>query len=394
MIRVLSSVLLLLIPPLTPVRSRPTAGPARLENVRYYAYDDYTRVVLDLSRSMRITEKILHEADRERLFFDLRNCRFSSAFPVYKKKEIPISSGNLKGIRLGEPGGGAIRVVFDFDHIGRYNRFYLTSPFRIVFDIYEEKLEPVVTIPRTATPTFTTPEKPSMARQLGLGVRRIVLDPGHGGKDPGAVNLRQKLQEKEITLDIAHKLKKMLEEHAEFEIMMTRNDDRYVSLEERTAIANSTNSDLFISIHTNSSRKREASGLETYFLSLTTDPWAMSVAATENAMSAKSIGELRSILDQIVKSSMIAESKILSHYLHKQIVTNVHGKHPRIPDLGIKQAPFYVLLGARMPACLVELSFISYEEEARLLSSSEYRRTLAAGLYLGITSFINSLGEN
>jgi N-acetylmuramoyl-L-alanine amidase len=366
------------------------AAPIRLENIRTYNYPEYTRVVLDLSATVRIQEKTLRERDRERLFFDLPGCRFGPDFPTGKRREIRIENGNLKDIRLGQWREGTLRVVFDFDRINPYSRFCLTSPFRIVFDIYRTSQ---AAEPSRQDAPLSGGLEPSMARQLGLGVRRIVIDAGHGGRDPGTVNRRLGLQEKDITLDVARRLQAMLSEHSELEIIMTRRSDEYVALEERTAIANSRRADLFVSIHTNSAPRLTARGVETYFLSLTTDRRAMDVAAQENAMSRKSIGEMRSILDQIIKGANIAESRILTGKLQTSLVGNLRRKFDTIGDLGVKKAPFYVLVGAQMPSSLVEISFLSCQEEARRLATNDYRHMVAGGLYLGVMDFIRSFSQ-
>jgi N-acetylmuramoyl-L-alanine amidase len=402
----------------------PARGPVRLENIRYYSYPEYTRVVLDLSGEIKIAEKVLRGGEGGRLFFDLKNCRFALGYPSEKMSEIRIAAGNLQRIRIGKFQTQTIRVVFDFDRIGTYNRFYLTSPFRVVFDIYRRaefvsRSRQAVEAPQDgtgATPTTlkppageTTPPptgeetpgggqpagtgSPSIARQLGLGVHRIVIDPGHGGKDPGTINRSLGLKEKDITLDISKRLNAILNEHKDLEVILTRPRDEFVPLEERAAIANSNLGDIFVSIHTNSAPRRSARGVESYYLSVTADPWAMEVAALENAMSSKSMADMRSILDQILQNSKISESRIFSQFLQNGMVANLKRKFDAIEDLGVKKAPFYVLLGAQMPSALVEVSFLSHTDEARRLAAPEYRQAVAAGLYLGIIHFIQSLGK-
>lgn len=364
-----------------------------LENIRYYAYPDYTRVVIDLSSSIKIKEKILPDQNKTRLYFDLKGCKLSSDFPCEKTKEIIINSGNLKKIRTGKRGNYTRRIVFEFDHIEKYDKFYLISPFRIVFDIFQDRIEekPIYNI--SITPPKNIKDNYSIARQLGLGVHRIVIDPGHGGKDPGAINRKFKIYEKNLTLDIAKKLKKIIKQHSTYEVILTREDDRYISLEERTAIANSKKADLFISIHLNSAPRKGARGVETFYLSFASDPWAIRVAAQENATSTKNISEMKSILEQIVKNTKISESKILSNCIQKNIVTQLRKKYRKINNLGVKKAPFYVLVGARMPAVLAEVSFLSNSQEAKRLKSSTYRYSIANGIYYGIMSYIKSLGK-
>ena len=370
-------------------------APVKLQNIRYYPYAEYTRVVLDLSSDLKISEKVIKGSDSGRLFFDLKNCRFAAAYPLEKKNEIKIKTGNLKQIRIGKLNQETIRVVFDFDQIGKYTRFYLTSPFRIVFDIYRQAkfVSHAQESQIQAQATALAKGNPSLARQLGLGVHRIVIDPGHGGKDPGTVNRSLNLEEKSITLDIAKRLNAILNEHAELEIILTRPRDEYVALEERAAIANSNQGDIFISIHTNSAPRKTARGIEAYYLNITADPRAMEVAAQENAMGSKSMAEMRTILDQILQNSKIVESKILAQYIQENMVSNLKIKFSEIEDLGVKKAPFYVLLGAQMPSALVEVSFLSCNDEASRLAMPAYRQAIAAGLYLGIINFIKSLGK-
>ena len=370
-------------------------SPVKLQNIRFYPYAEYTRVVLDLSSDLKISEKVIKGSDSGRLFFDLKNCRFAAAYPLDKKNEIKIKAGNLKQIRIGKLSRETIRVVFDFDQIGKYTRFYLTSPFRIVFDIYRQAkfVSHAQESQAQSQATAVAKGNPSIVRQLGLGVHRIVIDPGHGGKDPGTVNRSLDLEEKSITLDIAKRLNAILNEHAELEIILTRPRDEYVALEERAAIANSNQGDIFISIHTNSAPRKTARGIEAYYLNITADPRAMEVAAQENAMSSKSIAEMRTILDQILQNSKIAESKILAQYIQESMVGNLRMKFDGIEDLGVKKAPFYVLLGAQMPSALLEVSFLSCQDEASRLATPSYRQAIAAGLYLGIINFIQSLGK-
>ncbi len=385
-----------------------TPGQARLENIRYYSYPEYTRVVIDLSREIRISEKVLRGGEGGRLFFDLKDCRFALNYPRERMNEIRIAAGNLQRIRIGKFQTQTIRVVFDFDRIGKYNRFYLTSPFRIVFDIYrqdefvsharqqasDDPPPATAKVPGEGVPPGTAGGgTPSIARQLGLGVHRIVIDPGHGGKDPGTVNRALGLKEKDVTLDIGKRLNAILNEHKDLEVILTRPRDEYVPLEERAAIANSNHGDVFISIHTNSAPRLSARGVESYYLNMTTDPRAMEVAAQENAMSTKSMADMRTILDQILRNSKISESRIFSQCLQGSMVANLRSKYDAIEDLGVKKAPFYVLLGAQMPSALVEVSFLSHAAEARRLGTPEYRQAVAAGLYLGIIHFIQSLGK-
>jgi N-acetylmuramoyl-L-alanine amidase len=390
-------ILLLIVLSVLPVRVFSANG-VSLNNIRFYAYPDYTRVVLDLSGSLKVNEKILPGKDLSRLYFDLHGCLFARSFPKEKNREILIKSGNLKKIRLGVRDKRTIRVVFDFDKIGKYDKFYLTSPFRVVFDIFkQEDVAPKGAAGVNEVEPTKPPEKIgdqySMIRQLGLGVHRIIVDPGHGGKDPGTFNRHLGLYEKTLVLDIAKRLKKVFEQNSKYQIVLTRDSDRYISLEERTAIANSQKGDLFVSIHLNSSPRKHVRGVETFYLNITTDPWAINVAAMENAVGLKSIGEMSTIVEKIVKNTKKSESKILCQFIQKGLVDNLNHKYSRIVSLGVKKAPFYVLVGARMPAALVEASFLSNSQEAKRLRSQNYRDQIARGLYSGIIAYIKSLGK-
>jgi N-acetylmuramoyl-L-alanine amidase len=383
-----------------------SAKTVKLKNIRYYPYTDYTRVVLDLTGELGIKEKILPGKETSRMYFDLKGCILDKSFPPEKLHSIEVDDGNLKRIRLGKRQGGTYRVVFDFDHIGKYHRFYLTSPFRIVFDIFQDpngdkqQKETILAPPSTTTTVPSTPPKSidgkySIARQLGLGVHRIIIDPGHGGKDPGTSNRKLKLHEKDLVLDICKRLKKLFEkQNNKYEVLMTRYTDVYISLEERTAIANSKKGDLFVSVHINSAPRKKARGIETYFLSMTTDPWAIKVAAQENAVSTKSIGEMKSILEQILKNAKNSESKALSGMIQQNLVKKLKMKYNDIYDLGVKKAPFYVLAGAQMPSVLAEVSFLSNYAEGKRLKTQQYRQRIAQGLFDGIMEYIKSLGKD
>lgn len=359
---------------------------AHLKNIRYYPGETYTRVVLDLSAPLTIKEKVLPGDPIDRLYFDLEPCDFAKEFPAEKKKRITVKSGYLQQIRLAMNKKNSVRVVFDFDKIGKYTMFYLTSPFRVVFDIFQEE--------KKATPTLQPVDSSySIVRQLGLGVRTIVIDPGHGGKDPGTENLSLNLSEKEITLDIALQLKSLFRETPGLTVILTREQDQYLALEERTAIANSNKADLFISIHVNSAPRKSAHGIESYYLNMTTDPWAMEVAALENKVNGKSIGEMSDIVEQIVKHAQVSESKVFTEHIQASLVNRLQKKYKSALDLGVKKAPFFVLAGADMPSSLVEVSFLSNTAEGKCLRSPAYRGAIADGLYSGILEYIKTLNK-
>jgi N-acetylmuramoyl-L-alanine amidase len=228
-----------------------------------------------------------------------------------------------------------------------------------------------------------------LARQLNLRISRIVVDPGHGGRDYGAPGYLKGVHEKHITLQIAKKLTQQLRKELKCEVIMTRTSDRYLTLEERTAFANTKNADLFISIHTNANRDKRAYGISTYFLNFSDDDESKYVAAMENATSTKNISDLEQILFSLMHYSKINESSRLAAYIQEGMTGHLKARgYSRIKSKGVKQAPFYVLMGATMPSILVETSFISNPRECRRLVNPKYQQRLAEGIVKGIRKYI------
>ncbi len=224
----------------------------------------------------------------------------------------------------------------------------------------------------------------TLVEQLGLTVRTIMIDPGHGGKDPGAIG-PGKVYEKDVNLRFALILGKMLEQEG-FKVLYTREKDTFIPLEDRTAQANLKNADLFISVHCNAIHLPSLSGLETYYLDLATSKDAVRVAARENAVSARSISDLQVILTDLMLNSKLKESKDLAKSVHSRVVSSVRQKH-KVRDHGVRSAPFYVLMGAKMPAILLELGYLTNPEEAKRLQSDDYLKLLAAGVVKGVAAY-------
>jgi N-acetylmuramoyl-L-alanine amidase len=227
---------------------------------------------------------------------------------------------------------------------------------------------------------------------LGLGVRRIVIDAGHGGHDPGTIG-RKGLQEKDLVLDVALRLDRLLRSELGAETLLTRSTDVFVGLEERTAIANSKDADLFLSIHANSSRNRTARGIETYYLNFAQDPHAEEVAARENAISAATIKDLQKLVKAITLNSKIDESRDFAASVQEGMVGSMRPRNPRTEDRGTRTAPFYVLIGANMPSVLAEIAFVSNPEEERLLASADQREKIARGLFEGVRNYLTALNR-
>ena len=229
----------------------------------------------------------------------------------------------------------------------------------------------------------------SIAQQLGLRVSRIVIDPGHGGHDPGARALG--LSEADIVLDIARRLVTRLSAQPGLEVIMTRRGDGYVPLHARTRLANRVQADLFLSIHANASRSTEVRGVETYFLNLASDPDAQRVAVRENTTGLKTMHDLDGLLQSIATNSRSNESLDFATTIQRSLVRTLRTVDPDIPDLGLKQAPFVVLIGAQMPSILTEISFLTNRQDATLLDTAAYRDLIATALFDGIIRYRTSL---
>jgi N-acetylmuramoyl-L-alanine amidase len=232
----------------------------------------------------------------------------------------------------------------------------------------------------------------SLARQLGLGARRIVIDAGHGGHDPGTIG-RSGLQEKDLVLDVALRLEKLVRAELGTEVVLTRASDVFVPLEERTAIANSKAADLFLSIHANSSRNASARGIETYFLNFALNPHAEEVAARENAISPATLKDLQGLVKAIALNSKIDESRDFAASVQEAMVSQLKPQFPGATDRGVHTAPFYVLIGANMPSVLAEIAFVSNPEDERLLRTSELREHIARSLLEGVRGYLGSLNR-
>ncbi|GBC60389.1 N-acetylmuramoyl-L-alanine amidase [Desulfonema ishimotonii] len=390
--------------PAAPVTS--PARAARVDGLRVWSNPNYTRVVVDLSRETRYTHRLL-DRDRaskkpQRLYIDFTGSRLGRQM----NKIVPINDDLLSGARAGQRTPSSVRVVIDLKSFKTYKIFSLKNPFRTIIDVWgSEAGHTRVARSGPAVRPRTTPapapsvmqaairEEPEvsphdLARQLALGVRRIVIDPGHGGHDGGAPGYLKGVNEKDIVLRISTRLARKIRKELGCEVIMTRKTDRYLTLEERTAIANTRNADLFISIHCNADKRRKGYGIETYFLNLATDAHAIRVAARENATSRKNISDLQTILNDLMKNAKINESSRLAGYVQKETVGYMKKRYSKIRNKGVKQAPFYVLIGAQMPSILVETSFISHKRECQRLTSGAYQEHLCNGIIRGIRKYI------
>jgi N-acetylmuramoyl-L-alanine amidase len=229
----------------------------------------------------------------------------------------------------------------------------------------------------------------SLARQLGLGVSRIVIDAGHGGHDPGAQS--NGITESELVLDVALRLEKLLKDQPGVEVLLTRRVDEFIALDERTAIANREGADLFLSIHANASPNALAHGIETYFLNFATNTSAAAVAARENAASTLAMGEMPDIVKAIALNNKVDESRDFAAHVQRAMLERLRTSNKTLKDLGVKQAPFVVLIGATMPSVLAEISFVTNPQEVRLLKGNAYRQKIAESLFNAIRKYQTSL---
>jgi len=370
------------------------AKPATVREVRHWSASDYTRVVIDTAGPVSFKKGYLpaNKAKHlpERVYLDLKPARIGKNL----KGNISIQDGLLKGVRVAQFNRSTVRVVLDLRKTHKTKIFYLEDPFRVVVDAFGENyFQRASCLPQSSKiPKKTRGQIKgnglSLAQQLGLCVKRVVIDAGHGGKDPGAIGPTG-LREKDVVLKISKKVASRLKKDLGCQVILTRKKDRFLPLTQRTAIANAKKADIFVSIHANAAPNRRARGVETYFLNFALDKEAMRVAARENATSTKSIGDLKNILNDIMKNAKVDESSRLAGYVQREVVKNLRKKYRNVKSKGVKQAPFFVLIGARMPSVLVEVSFISNRKEEERLKSDRYLDRVAEGIVNGIKSYIS-----
>ncbi len=372
------------------------SGIAHLDMVRYKSSDNYTRVVLEMDGRVKYRYQVLDPnpaVERpHRLYIDLSGSRLGHDV----ESVTTVSDGILRSIRTGQYQKDTTRVVLDFLAMQEYKVFPLDNPYRIVIDVYapdgsapvkvtKSSKQPAKTVANSSyrPPSGSKQMAGDLLEQLGLTVRTIMLDPGHGGKDPGAV--ANGIREKDVNLRFAKILGKMLKEKG-FNVQYTRLKDIFIPLEQRTAMANVKKADLFLSIHCNASRSKKVNGLETYSLNLAKSKDAVRIAARENAVDPRSISDLQFILTDLMVSSKIKESRDLAKDVQTNTISRVRRKW-QIKNQGTREAPFYVLMGAKMPSVLVELGYLSNYTEAKRLKSDAYLQYLARGIVEGVVAY-------
>jgi len=358
-------------------------------DLRHFTHPTFTRIVVDIGHLREYSFNRLPSPDR--IYVDVYQTKLN---PILHNKTYLVQNEYINQIRIAQKTPTTVRVVvdLDFEKVKRFQVWPAFDPFRVVLDIYPTEQTSESSTEKSPLPAQPTKEGYSMVRQLGLGIQRIVIDPGHGGTDPGCIG-KDGTMEKVVVLDICKRLKKLLSTHEGLEVIMTRETDIFVPLENRTVIANQKRADLFISVHANANPSRKRSGVNTFYLNFSHDPSVIEIAARENATSTKNISEMKTILEKIVKNSKILESKELAESVQKNLISTLKKSYKDIKDLGFKGGPFWVLIGVETPSVLIEVSHLSNEKDEAKLKTPQYRQSIAQGIYSGITGYINSLGK-
>ena len=388
---------------------------AELNGIKVWSAADYTRVVINVSNEVVYSGHLLEQKEDDlpgkRIYVDLKGTMLTGDTPP-----ISVKDGLVEEVRAGQFNSNTARVVLDVGDIDDYSIFNLEDPFRIIIDVKGKKAGAEKEI-QGGKPTETAAKQPtqvtgdtglSIARIIkdyetinkqsqpvitaaipqsnpALTIKKIVIDPGHGGHDPGAIG-PDGIEEKNITLKIGSMLAEKLRAMG-FRVIMTRDKDVFIPLEERTAIANMGNADVFISIHANASLSRRTKGITTYYLSTTHDRSSMLVAARENATSARKLSDLQLILEDLMKTAKINESSVFASDIQRDMVESLRKDGYTTPDLGVRSAPFFVLMHADMPSILIETSFVTNPVEEHQLEEKRYEKSIVDGVIKGILRY-------
>lgn len=350
---------------------RSDAKGAQVTEIKAWTNADYTRVAMMVSgRVQARSGQVPAQGNKpRRIYVDLSKATLAPGASV-----ATLTDTRVAELRAAQFDANTVRVVLELGEDVTHRVMEMDNPRRIILDVFSA---------RPAQPSAAAPaaEAPRLS-----ATKHVVIDPGHGGKDHGAAG-PGKLREKEVVLAIAKAVAKKLKE-AGIEVTLTRTDDTYLSLEERTALANQLQADVFVSIHANANNKKTASGIETYYLNVTDDRYSLRLAAVENKTSEEAVSELQLILTDLSTKAHTQESMVLAKRIQEKMVAAAKPHHPKVRDLGVKGSLFYVLLGARMPAVLVETSFLTNPTEAKLLANNAYRNSLASAIASAVQSHL------
>jgi N-acetylmuramoyl-L-alanine amidase len=364
-------------------KRRTIIGPTVIHDIRVRPYPEFLRLVLDLQRSVTFTQS---RQGNERVIIELQNSLLGRTLKSrLGEKELP------EDITIAQPHPRSVTISLNLGSVRDYRLLPLTRPNRLVLDVYSRTAEPEPVkriadsaAPQTAVPA--PPAKPGTVRPARDEIRTIVIDPGHGGKDPGAIGYARSA-EKEVTLRVALLLRDLLAKLGK-QVMLTRDKDVFVELEDRAKYANSINADLFVSIHVNSHPQRSTRGVEIYHFGEATDRRALEVAARENGTPIKDVGVgWEYLVADLLTTKKAQESLELAWTTKEAMIGQLHD-HYDVVDHGVKTAPFYVLRHTAMPSILAEIAFISNPNEERLMQSDVYLARMAQALFDGIKAFI------
>jgi N-acetylmuramoyl-L-alanine amidase len=362
-------------------------GLGDVRDVRTWSHPDYTRVVVELTRAVGPEVRRLPADAKalrpERLYVDLEGIWVGRRYV----DGIPVADGLLRGVRLGQNSLQKTRVVIDLERYERHRLLVLRSPHRVVVDVYGSRAAP-------ETLQWPEPQRGSESAppsRLSMPLRRVhtvVIDPGHGGRDPGAIGLGG-IREKDVNLRLARLLATRLDQLG-FEVVLTRNDDSTLDLEERTARAESAGGDLFVSIHANASPRRRTRGIEIYYLDENHERHSLDVAARENGVPRGEMDSLQRTLARMRVSEASYHSGRLAQLVHDEVASVISKRYRGAADLGVKQGPFYVLFLSSMPAILVEAGFLTNRDDAKLLRRADFLETLADRIAAGLVRYRES----
>ncbi len=366
-------------------RTSPTRSlPALIQDIRVGPKKTHTRVVLDLERQVAFTQTRRKNPDR--LVVDLHRARLTKA--AREKLGADDFPAEVKVFQLLS---GGVRVSLDLNAISTYKLLPLANPPRLVLDLFS-RTQANGRQPEPSSAAALNGASPSILappRRVGSEIRTIVIDPGHGGKDPGAVG-RRGTREKDITLKVSLYLRDLIQKRLGKKVLMTRHRDVFVALEDRADFANKHGADLFVSIHVNAHPKRSVKGLEIYYFGKASDRRAMEVAARENRENGITLDpDLEFILADLRTTKMVQDSLEFAWTTSQRMVHRLDGRY-KVANHGVKTAPFYVLRFTTMPSILAEIGYVSNPTEEKRLRSKAFRRQIAEAIFDGIKAYVSS----
>ncbi|MDR2140776.1 MAG: N-acetylmuramoyl-L-alanine amidase [Deltaproteobacteria bacterium] len=386
-----------------PTRPQPRSdGRAQVYGLGLLDQGDYEEVVVFVDAVVPYVYNMIPPTPggRFRVYVDFKGTRLRPNL----KTNLGKSQSLVKLVKISQLTEDTARLVVDLPQAYPYRPLFLENPSRLVIQVAKDRdalprpepeapptppvKPPKPTPPASATTRPARGPANSLARQLGLKIRRVVIDPGHGGKDGGAAD--HGLREKDIVLKASLLLAEKIRQRLGLTVILTRNSDKFITLDRRARIARENEGDIFISIHVNANSLAKVQGFESYILNFTDDRTAMETAARENAVSDKTMSEMFNILELIAKNTRVAESRVLAKALHSGALSALGKKH-KVRDLGVKEAVFIVLANVSVPSVLLEIGFITNAAEAEKLSQSEYLDLMTDGLVNGLKSYLAGL---